>query len=202
LPAIDRPLLELAVDADVGHLRQPTGDFQVGGLGIHRQPRGREPGLRPCPWSSPDTAGAPERLPAVAIALLQDPENTLLFSAASLWEITIKRGLGRADFHVDSRVLRRSLLDNGYEELPITSEHAVFVDSLPDLRKDPFDGILVAQATVEGIALFTSDALVAQYPGAIQKSGTSSSARDANPGLARAPGPLQEAGLQRHDDRR
>ena len=114
-------------------------------------------------------AGAPERLPGAALPLLQDPENTLLFSAASLWEITIKRGLGRDDFQVDPRVLRRGLLDNGYEELPITSEHAVFIDSLPELHKDPFDRILVAQATVEGITLLTSDSLVGQYPGPIRQ---------------------------------
>ena len=114
-------------------------------------------------------AGAPERLPAAARALLQDPANTLIFSAASLWEIAIKRGLGRDDFLVDPRVLRRGLLDNGYEELPIASEHAVFIDSLPELHKDPFDRMLVAQATVEGITLLTSDGLVAQYPGPIQK---------------------------------
>lgn len=114
-------------------------------------------------------AGAPDRLPAAALPLMRDPANILLFSAASLWEITIKRGLGRADFQVDPRVLRRGLLDNGHEELPITSEHAVFIDSLPDLHKDPFDRILVAQATVEGITLLTSDAVIARYPGPIRK---------------------------------
>ena len=114
-------------------------------------------------------AGAPDRLPAAARSWMQDPANTLLFSAASLWEIAIKRSLGRTDFQVDARVLRRGLLDNGYEELPITSEHAVFIDSLPDLHKDPFDRILVAQATVEGITLLTSDAVLAQYPGPIRK---------------------------------
>ena len=74
-------------------------------------------------------AGSPERLSATARVLLEDPQNELLFSAASLWEIVIKCGLGRSDFHVDARVLRRSLLDNGYQELAISSEHAVFIDS-------------------------------------------------------------------------
>jgi len=114
-------------------------------------------------------AGTPDRLPVAARALMEDPRNTLLFSAASLWEIAIKRGLGGADFQVDARVLRRGLLDNGYEELQITSEHAVFIDSLPDLHKDPFDHILVAQATVEGITLLTADVVLAQYPGPIRK---------------------------------
>ena len=114
-------------------------------------------------------AANPERLSPVARTLLDTPENELFFSAASLWEIAIKRGLGRADFKVDARVLRRGLLDNGYSELPIGSEHAVAIDNLPPIHKDPFDRILVAQATVEGIVLLTVDALVAQYPGPVQR---------------------------------
>lgn len=114
-------------------------------------------------------AGSPEHLPIAARSLLEDSQNELLFSAASLWEIAIKRGIGRSDFQVDARVLRRGLLDNGYQELAITSEHAVFIDSLPPLHKDPFDRILVAQASVEGITLLTADALVAQYPGPVRQ---------------------------------
>jgi PIN domain nuclease of toxin-antitoxin system len=99
---------------------------------------------------------------------MADPENELLFSVASLWEIVIKRGLKRPDFQVDARLLRRGLLDNGYQELPILSEHAVAVDSLPPIHKDPFDRLLIAQATVEGITLLTDDTTVAQYPGPVQ----------------------------------
>lgn len=113
-------------------------------------------------------AGDPSRLSVVARALIEGPDNELFFSAASLWEISIKRGLGRSDFQVDSRVLRRGLLDNGYSELPIISEHAVAIESLPPIHKDPFDRMLVAQATVEGITLLTADALVAQYPGPVR----------------------------------
>lgn len=114
-------------------------------------------------------AGAPDRLSPAARELIADPDHRLIFSAASLWEITIKNGLGRDDFQADPRLLRRGLIDNGYEELAITSEHAVSVESLPPLHKDPFDRILVAQATVEGFTLLTSDALVAQYPGPIRR---------------------------------
>jgi len=92
-----------------------------------------------------------------------------MFSPASLWEIAIKRAMGRSDFRADPRLLRRGLLDNGYGELPITSEHAVAVDGLPPIHKDPFDRILVAQASVEGIALLTADPVVAQYPGPVQR---------------------------------
>jgi len=114
-------------------------------------------------------AGEPERLSKEAQELISAKENELLFSAASLWEITIKSGLGREDFKVDARLLRRGLLDNGYSELPIFSTHAVTVDGLPAIHKDPFDRILVAQATFEGITLLTSDSQVMQYPGPIRK---------------------------------
>ncbi|MFT8690964.1 type II toxin-antitoxin system VapC family toxin, partial [Acetobacter orientalis] len=91
-------------------------------------------------------AGEPDKLSARARTLMEDPGNDLVFSAASLWEITIKTGLGRADFQVDPHLLRRGLIENGYEELPITSQHALAVRHLPDVHRDPFDRILVAQA--------------------------------------------------------
>jgi len=100
---------------------------------------------------------------------MKDAGNELIFSAASLWEIVIKRGLGRDDFQVDPRLFRRGLLDNGYNELPLGSEHAVAIDGLPLLHKDPFDRILIAQALVEGIILLTMDPLVAQYPGPVRR---------------------------------
>ena len=110
-------------------------------------------------------AGEPRRLSKRARTLIDNPGNELLFSAASLWEVAIKRGLGREDFKVDARLLRRGLLDNGYSELPIISDPT---ESLPLINKDPFDRILVAQATVEGVTLLTIDSLVSQYPGPIR----------------------------------
>jgi PIN domain nuclease of toxin-antitoxin system len=109
-----------------------------------------------------------EYVPSKSRKIMADPENELLFSVASLWEIAIKSGLGRKDFQVDVRILRRGLIDNGYSELPILSEHAVAIDALPPIHKDPFDRMLVAQATVEGIILMTDDAMVARYPGPIR----------------------------------
>jgi PIN domain nuclease of toxin-antitoxin system len=114
-------------------------------------------------------AGEPARLSASARRLINDADNEPLFSVASLWEIAIKRGLGRKDFQVDARLLRRGLLDNGYSELPIMSAHVVAVEDLPAIHKDPFDRLLVAQATVEGITLLTLDLVVARYPGPIRK---------------------------------
>ena len=113
-------------------------------------------------------AAEPRRLSKQTRALIDNPDNDLLFSAASLWEVAIKRGLGRDDFKVDARLLRRGLLDNGYSELPIISDHVVAIDSLPPIHKDPFDRILVAQATVEGVTLLTIDSAVSQYPGPIR----------------------------------
>ena len=95
-------------------------------------------------------AGHPDRLSATASALLQDPDNDLIFSAASLWEIALKRGLQRQDFLV--RELHRRALEER-----------------PPIHKDPFDRILIAQAMVEGITLLTVDPIVAQYPGPVRR---------------------------------
>ncbi|HSC19455.1 MAG TPA: type II toxin-antitoxin system VapC family toxin [Rhizomicrobium sp.] len=111
----------------------------------------------------------PERLSKQAIRLLNDPDNALVFSVASIWEVAIKQSLKRSDFRADARLLRRGLLDNGYEELPVMGSHAVALDSLPPLDGDPFDRILVAQAQAEGILLLTSDERVAQYGGLVRK---------------------------------
>ena len=113
-------------------------------------------------------AGMPERLPAPARTLLEHAETEPMVSVASLWEVTIKSGLGRADFSVDPRLLRRGLLENGYSELDVTGAHATAVDLLPPIHKDPFDRILVAQAQIEGLTLLTTDAVVARYPGPIR----------------------------------
>ncbi len=111
----------------------------------------------------------PDRLPPDAGSLLDDEQNVLTFSVASIWEIAIKRSLGRPDFQVDPRLLRRGLLDNGYEELPVTGLHAVAIVALPLLHKDPFDRILIAQAITEGATLLTADVVVSQYPIAVRQ---------------------------------
>ncbi|MFN4015168.1 MAG: type II toxin-antitoxin system VapC family toxin [Reyranella sp.] len=114
-------------------------------------------------------AARPEKLSRKTLRLFDDPDNTLVFSAASLWEIVIKQSLGRDDFDVNARQLRRGLLDNGYNELLVTSTHALALDDLPPLHKDPFDRMLLAQSRVEGFTLLTADKQVLQYPGLIQK---------------------------------
>jgi PIN domain nuclease of toxin-antitoxin system len=91
-----------------------------------------------------------------------------MFSVVSLWEISIKRTLGRADFRVEPAMLRRGLLDNGYDELAIRGEHAVALAGLPSIHKDPFDRMLVAQAMVEGVVLLTGDEMLARYGGPVR----------------------------------
>jgi PIN domain nuclease of toxin-antitoxin system len=110
----------------------------------------------------------PELLSQVAQRLIDDPDNDLLFSAASLWEVAIKQSRRQKDFDVDARQLRRNLLASGYDELTVTGDHAVAVADLPMLHKDPFDRLLIAQCTVEGITLLTADRTVARYPGPIR----------------------------------
>jgi PIN domain nuclease of toxin-antitoxin system len=106
-------------------------------------------------------------LPPQAEALVVDGGNTLYFSPASIWELGIKKGLGRSDFRVEPEVLRRGLLDNGYQELSIASLHALAVADLPPLHKDPFDRMLLNQAKSEGITLLTSDGFLREYPGPV-----------------------------------
>jgi PIN domain nuclease of toxin-antitoxin system len=110
-----------------------------------------------------------KRLSAQARSIMEAPENQLAFSVVNLWEIAIKRGLGKRGFEFDPRILRRALLDDGYDELPVLGSHAVALDSLPPIHRDPFDRILIAQAMVEGITLLTADATIARYPGPIRK---------------------------------
>ena len=110
----------------------------------------------------------PERLSVSAVALIEDPGNDLVFSAASLWEIAVKTARGRADFRIDAGILRQGLLDAGYSEPAVTGAHVAAVASAPPIHKDPFDRMLVAQATVERLTLVTADPVVARYPCAVR----------------------------------
>jgi len=103
------------------------------------------------------------RLSYRARRLLDDPDIQPLFSVVSLWEITIKNDLKRADFYVNTHVLRRGLLENGYSELAVQSEHVLSLVGLPPQHKDPFDRMLIAQAMQEGIHLLTVDEQIVQY---------------------------------------
>lgn len=113
-------------------------------------------------------AGDPKRLPPEVLDLLGDPATELVFSAASIWEIAIKNSLGRSDFRIEPQKLRSGLIEYGYDELEISSEHALAVGRLPSIHRDPFDRILLAQALVEEITLFTMDPTLARYPAPVR----------------------------------
>jgi len=98
-----------------------------------------------------------------ARALIAKLDHELYFSAASLWELAIKNSLSRTGSVIDTARLRRQLLLNGYTELPITSAHAMAVENLPPIHRDPFDRLLFAQASTESLQLLTADALLVQY---------------------------------------
>lgn len=90
--------------------------------------------------------------------------NTLVFSAPSIWEGSIKSARGRDAFQVAAAV--RGSLGAGCQELEISSAHEVAVDELPTLHRDPFDRMLVVHSRVEGLALLTRDKQVAAYEAA------------------------------------
>ncbi len=113
-------------------------------------------------------AGEPGKLPAAAREIIADTNNELFFSVISIWEIAIKRSLGRSNFHADPHRMRHLLLAAGYRELPMTSDHALAILQLPPIHQDPFDRILIAQATTESITLLTADSEIAKYPGPIR----------------------------------
>ena len=108
------------------------------------------------------------QLPARVARLFRDGRHQFFYSAASLWEISIKAARGREDFTVDPAEIRDALEENGFQELPIAGEHAVAISKLPPIHADPFDRMLVAQSLVEPMALLTSDARLAAYPGTIE----------------------------------
>jgi PIN domain nuclease of toxin-antitoxin system len=106
----------------------------------------------------------PERL-GDRLALVEDRGTTLLLSAASSWEMAIKYTLGRLPLpEPPERYVPTRMRAIGAEALPIEHAHALAVASLPDLHRDPFDRLLVAQAAVAGVAILTADPAVAQYP--------------------------------------
>lgn len=92
---------------------------------------------------------------------LLDPQNEVFVSTASLWEVAIKSALGKLD--VDVVLLRRTVLDSGYVELPVLGVHTEALVRLPPIHKDPFDRLLVAQAITEPMRLLTSDRVLAEY---------------------------------------
>lgn len=103
------------------------------------------------------------KLTKKARELIESPRSTVWISAASLWEIAIKHGLGRGDMPVSGQDALRYFRESGYRFLAIEPEHAAAVEDLPAHHADPFDRILVAQALTEPMRLITHDPLIARY---------------------------------------
>jgi len=108
-------------------------------------------------WAANDT------LPKQAVPFFTDRDNELFFSSANIWEVVIKKGLDRPDFQINPNDLYCGLVNNGYNELTVTSHHTLLTAHLPPFHKDPFDRILIAQAMAEGLSLLSSDEVVSQY---------------------------------------
>lgn len=104
------------------------------------------------------------RLGPKAHALISGRKNTPLLSIASAWEIAIKFRLGRLPLPAEPEVfVPARLARDGIGALPIEVAHALRVASLPDIHRDPFDRLLVAQAQLEDLSLVTADPLIARY---------------------------------------
>jgi PIN domain nuclease of toxin-antitoxin system len=105
----------------------------------------------------------PHRLGRETRATIESDGTEVLFSAASIWEIAIKAGLGRSDFAFDPAEIAGAALDTGFSELAVRSNAAALVCRLPVLHRDPFDRVLVAQAIVEPATLYTADQQLVPY---------------------------------------
>ena len=108
---------------------------------------------------------------ALATISLADPAQPLVLSVVSLWEVAVKSSLGRADFQVEAAALRLGLLGQGFRELPVRAEHALAVQHLPLIHRDPFDRLLVVQAQLEGLRLLSADRALVAYGEHVQAAG-------------------------------
>lgn len=106
-------------------------------------------------WLSDDPA-----LGAEARQMIGEPRNQVLVSAASIWEISIKQAKGMLEAPADLEVL---VEDEGFTKLPISLFHGQQAGKLPEIHRDPFDRMLIAQAQAEGLELVTADGIIPQY---------------------------------------
>lgn len=110
-------------------------------------------------------ASDPSKLTAQALALCEDPLNTLILSVASVWEMQIKLQLGKLALQTAlPDLIEAQRRTNGITILPVELEHVIALARLPTPHKDPFDRILVAQALVASAALLSADQIFTQYP--------------------------------------
>lgn len=113
----------------------------------------------------------PRRLDRETRATIESSDTEVLFSAASIWEIAIKSGLGRSDFAFDAEEIAQAALDTGFTEIALRAKAAALVARLPLLHRDPFDRVLVAQAIVEPATLYTADQQLVPYSDLVRRVG-------------------------------
>ena len=113
----------------------------------------------------------PRRLDRETRATIESSDTEVLFSAASIWEIAIKSGLGRSDFAFDAEEIAQAALDTGFTEISVRAKAAALVARLPLLHRDPFDRVLVAQAIVEPATLYTADQQLVPYSDLVRRVG-------------------------------
>ncbi len=107
----------------------------------------------------------PDRLTDSTLSRLRDPDNTLLLSLVSVWEIQIKQSLGKLSLNRPlPELIESQRKTNGIEILPIELSHIYALGSLPGHHRDPFDRLLIAQAIAESIPIVTVDPVFARYP--------------------------------------
>lgn len=110
-------------------------------------------------------AGDPDQLSPAARSAIEDAANEVLVSSAAAWEIAIKAGLGKLVIPADPVVWFPARVRSlGFQSLAITAEHALAIVSLPEIHRDPFDRVMIAQAQIEGLHLVTRDPLIQKYP--------------------------------------
>ncbi len=104
-----------------------------------------------------------ESLSTEVIEIFNNEANTLYFSVASIWELSIKASLGKPDFDYDPKKIAGELLRLGFIELPISISHVCAINNLPQIHKDPFDRLLLIQSKLEKLTLLTADGLILRY---------------------------------------
>ena len=106
----------------------------------------------------------PRKLGREGLRLLENTGNELFLSAASSWEIAIKYRLGRLPLpEPPHKFIPQRLIRDGITPLPVEHHHACHVANLPDLHRDPFDRLLIAQAQIEHLAFITADQKLKDY---------------------------------------
>jgi PIN domain nuclease of toxin-antitoxin system len=106
----------------------------------------------------------PAKLSAKALAACKSEDNLLIVSVVSIWEIQIKHQIGKFSLTMPLAEIVERQSEEGVVILPVRLDHVLTLDSLPIHHKDPFDRLLIAQASAEKAVLVTHDALISQYP--------------------------------------